>query len=77
MSRQVIQDRTPSKVIVKGCARLEVRYRLYRLGDSLLQDIHGLAGKPLPSLEPPEGMVLEWNSYEMLLRYALTHVVSS
>ncbi len=73
----VIHDWTDSQVAVKGNAPRNVRYRVYREGAKLFQDIHSSNGERLYTLELPDGMVLEKSSYEVLLRYALTDVIAA
>ncbi len=77
METYIIKDWSVSEVAVKGCAPQSVRYRVYRQGGKLLQDIHSMKGEPLHTLELPDGMVLEENSYEVLMRYALTDVIAA
>lgn len=74
MDTCVIQDWTESQVAIKGHAPRDVRYRVYRQGTRLFQDIHNASGERLHTLELPDGMALEKSSYEVLLRYALTDV---
>ena len=73
----IIQDWTACQVAIKGCAPQDVRYRVYRHGSRLFQDIHSTDGEPLHTLELPDGMAMEKNSYEVLLRYALTDVIAA
>ncbi len=77
MDTRVIQDWTQSQVVVKGNAPREVRYRVYRQGAKLFQDIDNLNGERLHTLELPDGLALVKSSYEVLLRYALTDVVAA
>jgi len=77
MTTQVIQDWTDSQVAVKGNAPLEVRYRVFRHGAKLFQEIHSTDGERLHTLELPDGMALEKSSYEVLLRYALTDLIAA
>ena len=77
METYIIKDWTVSEVVAKGCGPQAVRYRVYRQGGKLFLDIHSPQGEPLHTLELPEGMVLEENSYEVLLRYALTDVIAA
>ncbi len=77
MNTQVIQDWTDSQVAVKGNAPLDVRYRVFRHGGKLFQEIHNTDGERLHTLELPDGMALEKSSYEVLLRYALTDVIAA
>ncbi len=74
METRVIQDWTESRVAVKGNSPRDVRYRVYRHGERLFQDIHSSSGERLHTLELPKGLALEKSSYEVLLRYALTDV---
>ena len=77
MDTRIIQDWTDSQVAVKGCAAQDVRYRVFRHGDKIFQDIRSTDGERLHTLELPDGMVLETSSYEVLLRYALTEVIAA
>ena len=77
MDTCVIQDWTQSQVVVTGNAPREVRYRVYRQGAKLFQDIDNLNGERLHTLELPDGLALVKSSYEVLLRYALTDVVAA
>ncbi len=77
MDTHVVQDWTESQVAVKGNAPRDVRYRVYRQGQKLYQDIHSLKGERLYTLELPDGLALEKSSYEVLLRYALTDVTAT
>ena len=77
METCVIQDWTDSQVAVKGAAPRDVRYRVYRQGEKLFQDIHSSNGERLHTLELPNGLALEKSSYEVLLRYALTDVIAA
>ncbi len=77
MNTQVIQDWTNSEVPMKyGMAR-DVRYKVYKEGTRLFQEIREVDNTPIHTLELPQGMALERNSYEVLLRYVLVDVVNS
>lgn len=77
MSADIIQDWTNCRVAINGRSPRQYRYRVYRRGDRLYQDIHSMQGEPLHTLELPIGMRLEKNSYEVLLRYAVTDVIAA
>ena len=77
MTTCIIQDWTESHVAVKGSAPQAIRYRVYRQSSRLFLDIHNTRGEPVHTLALPEGMALEKNSYEVLLRYALTDVIAA
>jgi hypothetical protein len=71
MAQRTIQDWTDSQVLLKFDEHREVKYRVYRDGDSVYQEIRAPDEEPIHTLELPEGMKLDKNSYEVLLRYVL------
>lgn len=77
MAAQVIQDWTESQVLLKFDMHRDVKYKVYRHGDKLYQEIRELDDAPIHTLELPPGLALEKSSYEVLLRYVLLDVVSS
>lgn len=77
MSTQVIQDWTSSEVPMKYGASRDVRYKIYKEGTRLFQEIRDIDDRPIHTLELPQGMALEKSSYEVLLRYVLVDVVNS
>ena len=77
MSQATIQDWTESQVLLKFDQQREVKYRVYRDGSSLFQEIRNLDDSPVHTLEIPDGMKLERSSYEVLLRYVLLDVVAA
>jgi hypothetical protein len=62
MSKEVIQDWTDSTVLLK-------------FGQRLLQEIRDEDDTPIHTLELPNGLLMEKQSYEVLLRYVLLDVV--
>lgn len=77
MSTQVIQDWTSSEVPMKYGTSRDVRYKIYKEGTRLFQEIRDIDDRPIHTLELPQGMALEKSSYEVLLRYVLVDVVNS
>ena len=75
MSKEVIQDWTDSTVLLKFGKRKDVRYQVYRDGARLLQEIRDDDDTPIHTLELPAGLLMEKQSYEVLLRYVLLDVV--
>lgn len=75
MNQAMIQDWTESQVLLKFDEHKEVKYRVFRNGDTMYQEIRNLDDTPLHTLEIPDGMKLERSSYEVLLRYVLLDVV--
>ena len=77
MNTQVIQDWTHSQVPMKYGPSRDVRYKVYKEGTRLFQEIRDIDDRPIHTLELPQGMALEQSSYEVLLRYVLVDVVNS
>jgi hypothetical protein len=77
MSKEVIQDWTASTVLLKFGRHRDVRYQVYRDGQRLLQEIRDEDDTPIHTLELPNGLLMEKQSYEVLLRYVLLDVVSN
>lgn len=77
MSTQVIQDWTKSQVPMKCGPTRDVRYKVYKAGTRLFQEIRELDDTPIHTLELPQGMAMHRSSYEVLLRYVLVDVVNS
>lgn len=75
MGKEVIQDWTDSTVLLKFGRRRDVRYQVYRDGAKMLQEIRDVEDRPIHTLELPHGMLMEKQSYEVLLRYVLLDVV--
>ena len=75
MATQVIQDWTDSHVPLKLGENRSVRYKIYKSGSRLYQEIRDADDSPIHTLELPQGMVMEKASYEVLLRYVLLDVV--
>ena len=77
MSQATIQDWTESQVLLKFDEQRDVKYRVYRDGGALFQEIRDVDDSPIHTLEIPDGMKLERSSYEVLLRYVLLDVVAA
>lgn len=76
MVDKVIQDWTDSTVLLKFGEHRDVRYKVYKDGAKLLQEIRDTDDSPIHTLELPPGMAMETQSYEVLLRYVLLDVMS-
>ena len=77
MAQATIQDWTESMVMLKFDEQREVKYRVYRDGDAIYQEICELDGSPIHTLQIPDGMKLDGNAYEVLLRYVLLDVIAA
>jgi hypothetical protein len=77
MKTQIIQDWTDSRVPLKLGDNRHVRYKVYKSGSRLFQEIRDLDDSPIHTLELPQGMIMDKSSYEVLLRYVLLDVVES
>ena len=76
METNTILDWTESEVTMKFGESRHVRYRVFREGTRLYQEIRDVDETPIHTLELPQGMVMEKASYEVLLRYVLLDVVN-
>lgn len=77
MAQAIVQDWTESNVLLKYDEHRDVKYRVYREGEGLFQEIRGTDDSLIHTLEIPEGMKLEKSSYEVLLRYVLLDVIAA
>ena len=77
MAETTIQDWTDSQVLLKFDRCRDVKYRVYRNGEQLFQEIRDVDDTPIHTLEIPDGMKLDKVSYEVLLRYVLLDVVAA
>jgi hypothetical protein len=77
MAHSTIQDWTQSEVLLKFDDAREVKYRVYRDRGSLFQEICDVDDTPIHTLELPDDMKMDRNSYEVLLRYVLLDVVAA
>ena len=77
MARAIIQDWTDSIVMLKFEQQRDVRYQVYRDGDTAFMEICAPDGSHIHTLELPDGMKLDRTSYEVLLRYVLLDVVAA
>lgn len=77
MTGATIQDWTESQVWLNVGQHRDVRYRVYRNGERLYQEICDSDNSPIHTLELPDGMKLDKSSYEVLLRYVLLDVVAA
>ena len=76
MAQATIQDWTESLVMLKFDEQREVKYRVYREGDELFQEICELDDTPIHTLKIPEGTKLVGTAYEVFLRYVLLDVIA-
>ena len=77
MTTAMIQDWTETQVLLKYDDYRDVRYRVFRVDDTVYQEIQDQEGNRLHTLEIPEGMKLDRSSYEVMLRYVLLDVLAA
>jgi len=77
MAEGTIQEWTESQVLLKYDNHREVKYRVYRDGGKIYQEIRELDDTPVHTLEVPEGMKLARSSFEVMLRYVLLDVIAA
>ena len=77
MTQQIIQDWINSEInLGYGNAR-DIRYRVFREGEEVFQEICDTDGSPIHVFVLPEGLALTQSSYEVMARYVLADVVNS
>jgi len=74
---KTILDWTECEVPLKYGERRHVRYKVYKSGNRVYQEICNVDESPIHVLELPQGMALDKSSYEVLLRYVLVDVVNA
>ena len=77
MARSTILDWTDARVALKLGEHRNVKYRVFRDGESNFLEMRSVDDAPIHTLELPEGMTLDKGSYEVLLRYVLLDVVAA
>ncbi len=77
MDIQVIQAWTDAHVALKSGDDRDVRYQVFQDGTRLFQEIRDVDDSLIHMLELPDGVAQNKDSYEVLLRYVLTDVVSN
>jgi hypothetical protein len=78
MSSVTLQDWIESSVRMKFDQHRDVRYRVFREGDTHFLEIREPADDShIHTLELPDGMKLDRSSYEVLLRYVLLDIVAA
>ena len=76
MSDDVIQDWTNTQVPLKLGDNRDVKYKIFKDGERLLQEIRDRDGTLIRKLVLPKGMVLGKVSLETSVRYALVDVTN-
>ncbi len=77
MNNDVIQDWTDTQVPLKLGDSHDVRYRVFKNGPRLFQEIRETDGTLIRKMELPQGMVMKEISYEVLCRYVLSDAASA
>ena len=77
MISHVIQNWTDTEVPMKYGECRNVKYKVFKNGTRLFQEIRDVDDRLIHTLELPPGMALSKTSYEVLLRYVLVDVVNS
>ena len=77
MIKETIQSWTATEVALSAEVHCDVKYQVYRKGDTNFLDMRNADDRPIHTLELPDGMILDKSSYEVLLRYVLLDVVAA
>ena len=77
MTEQIIQDWINTQIHLSYGSTRDIRYRVYRDGEEVYQEICEIDGSPIHVLALPDGLALAQSSYEVMARYVLADVVNS
>jgi hypothetical protein len=77
MSGATVQDWTETKVVLAFDDHRAVKYRVYRDGGAHFLENRDVTDSLIHTLELPDRMKLDKNSYDVLLRYVLLDVVAA
>ncbi len=77
MASATILNWTDAQVVLKLGEHRNVRYQVFREGETNFLEMRGADDEPIHTLELPDGMKLDKGSYEVLLRYVLLDVVAA
>jgi hypothetical protein len=77
MNIDLIQDWTDTQVPLKLGDSHDVRYKVFKDGTRLFQEIREIDGTLIRKMELPQGMVMKEISYEVLCRYVLSDVATA
>ena len=77
MNNDLIQDWTDTQVPLKLGDSQDVRYRVFKNGTRLFQEIREINGTLIRKMELPQGMVMKEISYEVLCRYVLSDAATA
>lgn len=72
MNNDVIQDWTDTHVPLKFGDGRDVRYKVFKSGTRLFQEIRDPDGTLIRKMELPQGIVMKPISFEVLCRYVLS-----
>ena len=77
MSNDVIQDWTDTQVPLKFGDSRDVRYKVFKDGTRMLQEIRDIDGTLIHKLVLPQGMAMKKLSFEASLRHVLVDLVTA
>ena len=77
MARATLLDWTDAHVQLKLGVHRDVKYQVYRDGETHFLEVRSADEELIHTLELPDGMKLDRSSYEVLLRYVLLDVVAA
>ncbi len=77
MARATILDWTNADVRLKLSEQRAVKYQVFREDDRHFLEVHSSDGRPIHTLQLPDGMTLDKSSYEVLLRYVLLDLAAA
>ena len=77
INNDLIQDWTDTQVPLKLGDSHDVRYKVFKNGTRLFQEIREIDGTLIRKMELPQGMVIKKISFEVLCRHLLSDVATA
>ena len=77
MAKATMLDWTDVVIQIKLNEQRAVKYQVFRENERYFLDVRNSAGRPIHTLELPDGMKLDRSSYEVLLRYVLLDLAAA
>lgn len=76
MNEEIVQDWVGSQL--KGFANSEetIEYRIIRSSENFVQEVRSAEGRFIGAIELPDGIAMNKQSYEVMLRYALARLAA-
>ena len=76
MNEEIIQDWTTGQTKHSTDPTIQIEYRIIRAQDGCIQEVRSAAGRFIGAIELPDGIAMNKQSYEVMLKYALASLAA-